>query len=149
MIPNLFYKGPLPKSIPKDMQKVINELKKSKNQMDCLKKAYKIVESKYNKTRFLVYILFWRAFWTDMDKIWNHKGYVQCNIASYLLRTLLVKSGWFKDDDIEIKHTLVWYISFHQYFKIKVGKEIINVDVHAAPFGVKLGEYAHGFKGYV
>ena len=148
MIQNFFTKEPIPKKIPKDMQKVIDKLKRCKSKEECLKKAYKIASSKYSKTRFMVYVVFWRNFWKDINKIWHHNGYIQCHVMNYVLRIMLVKSGWFSDKDIELKRTLVWYISPHQYLRVRVGRKFINVDAHVAAFGVPFGEYAHGFHGY-
>ena len=38
---DLFSKTPIPNALPKEMQKIINEIKKSLDKAECLKKVYK------------------------------------------------------------------------------------------------------------
>ncbi len=78
--------------------------------------------------------------------LWNESGFMHCTNINYVLRTLLIKSGHFADDDIQIKWTIVWYISPHQYLRIKTGDKYVNVDVWGYVYGIKYGEYAYGFK---
>jgi len=65
---------------------------------------------------------------------------------NYLLRVLLIKSGWFTDDDIELKITLIWGVSIHQYVKIKINEDkFINVDIWGANNNIEFGDHAHWF----
>ena len=122
MIPNLFSKLKIPEKLPKDMQRVVEQLKKSKNKEDCLKKAYYIITRKYRGYHVKTYTHFFKVFITDVNKLWDKRGFLHCTHMNYLMRILLVKSGFFKDDEVTPKLTLVWYKSIHQYLSIKINR---------------------------
>lgn len=146
MIPNLFKKEPIPKKIPLEMQKVVKKLKKCKSKEECLKLAYGVMTKRYRGYRFTTYLRLGEIFENDVNKLWARRGFLHCNLMNFLLRVLLVKSGWFKEKDIEQNHCLVWYISLHQYLRVAVGGgKKINVDLWNASYGKKFGQYAHGF----
>ena len=136
----------IPEKLPEDMQGVVKELKKSKNLEDCLKKAYDTLSEKYRGYRIKTYTRIYELFSKDVNKLWNKKGFMHCTNINYLMRILLVKSGFFKDKDIEQKWTFIWFFSPHQYLRVKLDKnKFVNVDVWAKPYGIKFGDYAHGF----
>tara|TARA_Y100000310_G_scaffold148238_1_gene147486 strand:- start:727 stop:1170 length:444 start_codon:yes stop_codon:yes gene_type:complete len=146
MIPNLFSKLRIPKKLPKGMQKAVEKLRKSKNKEDCLRKAYNILTKKYRGYHFRTYIRFFELFITDANKLWNKSGFLHCTNMNYLMRILLVKSGFFKENDITPKLTLIWYKSIHQYLNIKINRnKSINVDPWGKVYGIKFGDFAHGF----
>lgn len=143
MIPNLFQKAKIPKSLPKGMLVVVNRLKKSNGKEDCLKKAYYTLSKKYYGCS--IFTRFFDLFVTDLDKLWKIDQ-SHCTNLNYLLRVLLIKSNFFKDEDIRLNLTLIGYVSIHQYFEIRIRKnKFVNVNVWGASHGVKLGDYAHGF----
>lgn len=143
MIPNLFSKVEIPNSVPKGMQLVINQLKKSKNKEDCLRKAYNFLSKKYIGCH--IYERLFDLFVTDLNKLWSKNGGAHCTNLNYLLRVLLVKSRVLKDKDIELKLTWI-YIAPHQYLKIRLGKtKFVNVDAWGAKHGIKFGDYARSF----
>lgn len=146
MIPNFFSKKELPDKLPLELDRIIGSLRKSRSKEACLKSAYDILTKKYYGSRIMTYTRFFDLFsWND-DKLWKKSGFLHCTNINYLMRILLVKSGFFKDDDIKLKLTLLWYISPHQYLNIRInGKKSINVDVWGKRYGIKFGEYAHGF----
>ena len=121
IVPNFFSKAEIPAKIPKDMRLVINKLKKSKNKKDCLKQAYNVLYKKYNGCH--IYVRFFDIFIKDLDKLWSKNGDSHCHSLCYLLRVLLVKSGFFNDMDIELRRTLVCYFSPHAYLKIRLNKD--------------------------
>jgi hypothetical protein len=146
MIPNFFSKKPIPDQLPFEMQTIVEELKLSANKEECLKQAYKIMTSRYRGFRFRTYIKIYEAFETDLEKLWCKTGFLHCHVINYLLRVLLVKSGWFDDDDIQLKYSLIWYVSPHQYLQVKVGEnKFINVDTWNHHYGKRFGDYARGF----
>lgn len=143
MIPNLFSKAKIPKSLPKDMQDAVNEIKGSQSKKDCLRKAYDVLSEKYAGCHICT--RFFDLFVTDLDKLWNKDGAAHCTTLDYLLRVLLVKSGFFKDENIELKLILI-YIFPHQYLKIKLSEDkFINVDPWGAKHKIKFGDYASTF----
>ena len=71
-------------------------------------------------------------------------GYMPCPQTNYLLRIFLVKSGWFKDEDIKRKHIFVNFVP-HQYLKVKIGDRWIDVDVGEKQRGLPLGRHLKYF----
>ncbi len=146
MLPNFFTKLPIPDKIPDAMQKIAEELGRSVNKEDCLKRAYEIMTQKFRGYRFRTYIKIHLAFEADLEKLWARAGFMHCHTMNYLLRVLLIKSGWFDDLDIQFGYSLVWYVSPHQYLCVRVGDDqYINVDVWNHHYGKKFGDYARGF----
>ncbi|MEA1963504.1 MAG: hypothetical protein U9M94_04710 [Patescibacteria group bacterium] len=142
---DLFKKTSIPEQLPDKMLNVIAELKKSSNKEDCLKFAYEILNKKYRGYRVKTYIKIFDIFSKDITKIWQKNGFLHCTNINYVMRTLLVKSGHFNDNEIKIKWTFVWYISPHQYLQVKINNSRINIDIWGKVFGIKFGDYARGF----
>ncbi len=143
MIPHLFWKSKIPESLPQGMQVIVNKLKKSKNKEDCLKRTYDTLSKKYYGCP--IFTRSFDLFVTDLGKLWK-RDESHCTNLNYLLRVLLVKSSFFKDEDIKLNLTLIGYVSIHQYLKLRVNdNKFVNVDLWGASHGIKLGDYAHGF----
>ena len=146
MFPNLFSKKPLPKKIPPHLEKIIKQLKKSKTKEQCLKKAYDILTKNYKGFKFNLFKRLSDLFVQDIANLSKRKGEHFCQHLDYIMRIVLVKSGFFKDEDIEQKITLFWYFSLHQYLRIKINKnKYINIDIWSKRYGIRFGDYAHGF----
>jgi len=132
--------------LPDKMQVIVENLKKSKNKEDCLRQAYNILVKKYRGRRFLAFLNFPKLFDKELDRIWSQDGYIYCTTLNYLLHILLIKSGWFNEDDIKLKLTIFWYISIHQYLEIRMREgKIINIDLWGKFYGIEFGDYTHGF----
>ncbi|NMB48590.1 hypothetical protein GYA13_04080 [Candidatus Kuenenbacteria bacterium] len=146
MIPNFFHKKPIPEKLPAEMEKIVQELKQVSGQNECLEKVFQVITARYRGFRFRTYTRIHEAFHSDLERLWSKKGFMHCHVMNYLLRVFLVKSGWFVDEDIELKYSLVWYISPHQYLQIRMkdGRRV-KVDPWNAYYGKKLGDWAHGF----
>ena len=139
-------KTEIPEQIPKGMQEAVEELKKTTNQDECLRKAYEIITKRFKGYRFKTVTRIPQIFSFDLDGFWNTPGFMLCHNMAWLLRILLVKSGHFENEDLVGKWTQVWYISPHHYLKVKMKDgRVINVDTWGANQGVKFGDYAHGF----
>lgn len=148
IIPNFFTKEPITEITNSALIQAIDTVKKSSSKKEALENAYQQITTRYRGYRFLTYTLFWRIFESDPNKLWNRKKFLHCTQQNFLLRTLLVKSGWFTEDDIELGFSLVWYFSPHQYLKIKNNStNYTAVDPWTHHFGVPMGYYAGGF-GY-
>lgn len=142
---DLFSKTPIPDVLPDDMQKIINEIKKSLNKEECLKRAYGILIAKYRGYRIKIYTKLFDVFKRDIGALWNKSGFMHCTNINYLMRTLLIKSDFFKEADIRLKWTQIWYITPHQYLQVNINDKWINVDIWAYAYGIKFGDNAHGF----
>lgn len=142
-------KCPIPGRLPAGMEKTIERLKGQAGgeREKFLHLVYEELPKKYKSYRLRTYTRFWQAFDYDLEKIWNRGGFLHCNLMNYLMRVMLVKSGLFRDEEIELKHTHVWYCSLHQYLRVHLSKDhYVNVDVWGAWFKKGIGQYAHGFK---
>ena len=142
---DLFSKTPLADVLPKEMQKVVEELKKSSSQEECLRRAYGILISKYQGKRLKTFTKFFNVFENDAQALWDKEGFMHCTNINYLMRILLVKSRFFCENDICLKWTQIWFVSPHQYLKIKAGEKWIDIDVWAHDFGIEFGDKSHGF----
>jgi hypothetical protein len=101
--------------------------------------------SKYRGYRGKTWIKIFDIFENDINVLWSKNGFLHCTSINYVMRILLVKSGFFTEDDLRLKWTHVGYISPHQYLQVKVDEKLINVDIWAYAYGIKFGDYAHGF----
>lgn len=144
---NPFKRQAIPKKIPKSLLADINKFAESKNKDIILKKCFNYVVSKQKGGRLNMILKINRLSKDNFEDIWRRKGFMYCTAMNYLLRIMLVKSGFFKDEDIELKLTNTWYIVPHQYLRIKMNeRKFINVDPWAYQFGIDFGNYGHGFK---
>ena len=144
---DFFSKTPIPKKLPSEIIDVVDDLRKSSSKEECLQKVYDLLGNKYQGARVQTYLKLPLAFKKDIYFFWNKKGFLHCTNMNYLARILLVKSGFFKEEDIILKWTLIWYISPHQYLKVKVAEnKFINMDIWAKNYGINFGDYAKGFK---
>jgi hypothetical protein len=135
----------IPERLHLGLENWVKELKSSKNKSECLNKAYGLITSRYRGERINTYLKFWHVFY-NLKKIWKKQGFLHCTNMNYLLRILLIKSGFFKDSDIKTRWSIVWYISPHQYLQIKISnKKHINIDMWGRAYGIKFGDFAHGF----
>ena len=138
-------KTKIPDELPKSMENAIEELKRTSSQEECLKKAYEIMTKRFRGHRFKTITRIPQIFSFDIESFWNTPGFMLCHNMAWLLRILLVKSGHFENEDLISKWTQVWYISPHNYLKVKMKSgKVINVDTWGASQGIKFGEYAHG-----
>lgn len=148
IIPNFLTKEPLPEITNTNLIAAIDTVRKSSSKKEALEKAYQQITNRYRGYRFLTYTLFWRIFEADPNKLWNRKKFLHCTQQNFLLRTLLIKSGWFTEDDLNLGYSLVCYFSPHQFLKVKINDiTYIAVDTWAYHFGAPMGYYAGGF-GY-
>ncbi len=145
-IPNLFYKEPLPESLPQGMEKAVSKIKSAAGRRQALETAYSILTNKYRGYKFMTYLKLWQLWETDVNKIWQRSGFLHCTTMNYLLRILLVKSGWFQEEDLRLKYAMIWYVSLHQYLEVRLAPyEWIKVDIWYHHYGKGLGDYGHGF----
>lgn len=128
-----------------DLNEIINEIKKSQDKEECLKKVYNIMIEKYHGNKIKTFTKFFNIFEKDTNKLWDKNWFMHCTNINYLMRILLVKSGFFKEEDIQLKWTLIWYILPHQYLQVKLNNKWINIDVWAYIYGIKFWNYAHWF----
>ena len=147
VIPHLFTKTRLPASLPQGMERIVLGLKRSKSKKECLRKAYDILTKKYRGYRGKTYYRAPELFVTDTSTLWKRSGFLHCTQMNYLMRILLVKSGWFADEEILPQFTFVMFFSPHQYLRIQLSEqENVAVDLWGKAYNVPFGDYARGFR---
>ena len=144
---HFFKKAPIPDKLPKELEELVPRLKQSKTKKECLQTAYRLLSEKYQGYfGIYTYLNILETFVSDINKLCDGRKFLHCHNLNYLLRILLIKSGFFSEEDIKLGWSMVWYISPHQYLKIDVGEEVINVDLWGSAYGRAFGDYGHGFR---
>jgi len=138
IVPHLgFKKESLPNKLPLDFEAMLHKLSiESASNRDFLAKAYYYVTSHYRGSRIRTLANFWVAF---QDPINHPPGFLPCTSQNYLLRLMLVKSKRFQESDIEVK-VVPLNLFIHQYLRVHVDGEWIDVDPWSAFRGVPLGK---------
>lgn len=143
---DLFSKTAIPFQLPQAMEEVIGFLQESSDKEDCLRRAYGVMTVKYQGNRIKTLTKLLEIFRGDVGYFWNKNGFLHCTNINFLMRVVLVRSGFFSDDEIELKWTQIRFLSPHQYLKVKVSDKYVNVDVWGYVYGVGFGDFAHGFR---
>jgi len=130
--------------IPAEIEKFVEDLKKSESKLDCLKRTYNFLVKTYRGSLRNNIVSFFDLF-LNKNKVWQKK-WLSCIPLNYLMQKILIESGFFGPEEIKLKWTLFCYFSPHQYLEIKAEEEkTVNIDLWAASRGIKFGDYAHGF----
>ena len=147
-ISNFTSKQPVPHNneLPKWLLYKIQSWSRTNSQLKVLEHAFNFVATNFYGHRCNILIKINRLFIKDVDLILNTKGFHYCTTMNYLMRVILINSLLFEDEDIKLKWTNTWYIFPHQYLEVKVGNEILSIDVWNYQFGVKFGDVGSGFK---
>jgi len=134
----------IPEKLPSGMDEIISKMKeKAENGAQFLELAYDYLGSRYRSERFNTFFKFHYLF-LPLEKVWASPGFMPCTQTNFLLRIFLVKSGFFKDEDIRRKHIPVNFVP-HQYLVVRVDGKWINADAGEKQRGMKLGEYLKWF----
>ena len=145
MIPHYFKKEPIPEITHPDLKKAIQQVQACPTVNLAMHTALEILTQKFQSKHFETYLLFFKAFETDPNKLWERSGFLHCTHQNCLFRTLMVGSGHLRDEQIELGYSLVWYVSPHQFLKVKLPTGTIAVDPWNYEFGARIGTYASGF----
>jgi len=134
----------IPDDIPADMSEEIEKLKsESGSAAEFLEKSWELIGGRYRSERFNTLFKF-RYLFKDLKEIWNMRGYIPCTQSSFLLRIFLVKSGFFKEAEVALRHTFVNFC-IHQYLRVKINDQWMDVDVGEKQRGMKLGKHLKWF----
>lgn len=129
------------------LQEAVSSVTQAANQDEAIRRAYEILTERYHGNRLKTYALFWRLFERDIRVLWNRTGFLHCTKLNTLLRYLLIESRQVKPEDISFAWTLTWFISPHQYVRVRKNDgSTLCLDVWAATYGTPFGGYARGFR---
>jgi hypothetical protein len=132
----------LPKKIPFSFLSIIEKIdKQSSSDMEYLKNCYEYLTTIYYGSRFEIFSKWKLAF---ADPFTQKNGFLPCNIFNFLLVVMLLKSGRFQSEEVNI---CVVFLNFfiHQYVKVKIDNTWICVDPTYKIYGVPFGKRAIGF----
>ncbi|MES2224040.1 MAG: hypothetical protein V4469_03880 [Patescibacteria group bacterium] len=137
-VPHLgFSKVAVPDSIPSELNSKITEYNQiSKTDNEFLRNCYGYVTTKYKGSRIKTITEFWSAFGDTLNK---SEGFLPCTNQNYLLRVMLIKSGRFTEEDIQV---IVVPLNFfiHQYLRVKADGNWIDVDPWSNFLNVSFGK---------
>jgi len=150
-IPHLgFSKDKLPAPIPVNWEKAINDLKnQSRSKDDFLQLAYDYIGRKYSYSgvpffrRFNIFI-HWPSLFYDLNDLYNASGFMHCTQLNFLMRLFLVKSDFFPEEEMRLRHTFVNFF-IHQYLEVKLDDKWVAVDVFEYSDGLKIGQHLKAF----
>lgn len=132
-----FRKAPLPVDIPAHLRETIARLDaEASDDLDFARRAHAYLSAKYTGSRIRTVTNFWRAF-QDPTRITS--GFLPCTCQNQLLRILLVRSGRFTDDDVELC-AVPLNLFVHQYVRLNVAGKGIDIDPWSAFLGVPFGK---------
>jgi len=118
----------LDKDVPLDLWEKIKS-NKSESKLDYLKYIYDEIGNKYtSRPRYYLREPFNKFFETNVSEIWEGTPDRPSTIQNYMLKLILIKSGRFIESDIVIINTYC-VITPHQYLKVRLDKEWVNVDL--------------------
>lgn len=145
VIPHL-RKEKIPERLPKEMEEALKSIKKkNKTKKDVAKACFDIVVKRYPGKRIFFFTHPHKLFYKDINKIWADKEFQPCTIQGYVLRVMLIKSGYFTEDDIKLCHSFVDFV-IHLSIKVNIDGEWVNMDPWGYKSGVPYGKYASGFR---
>ena len=142
----VFGRRPIPAELPPEMNEVTSELRKTVTKEECLWEAVRILSERYRGYRFRTYTRVFDLWTSDPERLWAKQGFLHCTNVNYLCRILLVGSGHFRDGEIEQRWTAVYWISPHQYLRVRLDEgRWVEVDLWGLHYGIPLGGHARGF----
>ena len=132
-----------------NLDAVIAELQRAPTQEECLLRAHTILTTKYYGHRWKNFTRFFHLWPSPVPTLWKTEGHMHCTNMNRILKELLVQSGHFSEKDVELRWTLLWCISPHQYVCARLSDgRTVYVDPWAYAHGIVFGDYAHGFHAY-
>ena len=121
-----------PKELPGQVRDAVAYLEsKATDQQSYLQAVYDLVMKKtldqWRHSRFKAATRIRRLAVKDLKEIWLTQDFIYCGPINFVVFVLLVKSKYFTDKDIKVKHVFLNFVP-HQYLQVKVGKKWVDVD---------------------
>lgn len=134
-----------PREIPREMKDAIAELEaKSSDPRSFLENAYALVRSRWQATRLGTVRNLPLAFRTDLEELWSSPGYAHCHTINYLLRTILVRSKFFREGEVRTRHGFMNFF-IHQYLQVRIRGRWTDADPSLAHLRLPIGRHASWF----
>jgi len=131
VIPLLFFPGFL-RDIRIKKSKLLenfSEKFKDRNKEKTMRNIFDYVSKRYEKSEKLeIFFLLKKHFDYDVENILSKKGYLPCHIQNLLVKTLLVNTEQFKEEEFETKISITLWGTIHAHMIIKIGNKKFKVD---------------------
>ena len=151
VLPNYLIYKPKHKITSKKLKEVVKKLDKIKDDERFAKGALNFLKSKYQVSGPITFFAhLHKLFWHNPNKIIERSGFSYCHVQNMMLKTILLESGRFKEEDIKMKLTFTGVI--HQYLVVKVNGGWIEFDPWGYEKGVPYGKHLNlieFFKAFV
>lgn len=132
--------------LPPEMREIVQLVAWEKDRTKAARVAYEKLSERFHGSRWFTFLHLDRFLITDIRILWK-KRILHCNHLNYLLRTVLMASGRFAPDDVVARWTLIWFVSPHQYLRVRLENGgWLPVDLWSRSYGIPFGSYAHGFR---
>lgn len=131
LVPLLFFPGFLSDIEIQKTENLMNlaEEFKADNKEETMKNVFNYVDEKYEKSSgYKIFILLNRHFYTDVEKYIDTEGYMPCHIQTLILKTLLINTGQFQEEDFEKKIIIMPEGLIHRYCLVKIDDKTFKVD---------------------
>ncbi len=135
----------IPSALPPDAQSIVDLLRNAPSKSACLQMAYDAVTERYHGDRWKTITRIWELFPLSFESLWKRRGFAHCTNFNWMMRTFLLHSGKFTEQDMETHWTLLRGFSPHQYVRVRTENGWVPVDAWGKRYGILLGDYAHGF----
>jgi hypothetical protein len=140
LLPNYLIYKPHYKITSKKLVKEIRRLNKIKDDEKFVKAAFDFVTKRYQSADPLTFLFnLPRLFWHNPNKIIHQKGFAYCHVQNLILKTILLESKRFKEDQITTKLTLT--VIIHQYLVLKTNKLNIELDPYGYTRSIPYGKH--------
>lgn len=131
----------------KELKKVLTKLNRTKNKEEFVKNCLVFLQKKYPTKRFRLWFNLHKLFWYNPNSIINARGMLPCHVHTLMMKTILIASRKFKEDEIRECYTITDFV-IHKYLQVKINDKWLDVDSWAYGVGVPVGKHAFGL-GYV
>ncbi len=138
----------VPSRIPEDLRKTAEKISREHpdDQLTFLRAVLDEVKLRYRVGWMQHYRYPRNIFRKDIEKIWNEQrgGQQLCHVFSFIIKTMLVASGRFRDEEVT-GHMTMHHLNIHHYLSVATDRGIVYVDGWGYVGGkLELGEYACG-----
>lgn len=140
LLPNYLIFKPKHKITNPKLKQEIKKLNNIKNDEKFVKAAFLYVTNRYHPSgpiKFLFHLP--KLFWHNPNKIIKKPGFAYCHVQNLMLKTILLGSKRFKEQDIKTK--INFTIVSHQYLKVRIKNKWIEIDPWGYGKGVPYGKH--------
>lgn len=137
VIPHLGIRRSVSRELPAHWREVLEKLQASAGaDTEFLVGVYDAVTARYHGGRIETVTKFWKAF---QDPFTQPPGFMHCTGMNYLVRTLLVASDRFSENDICVVNVPLNFF-IHQYLRVRTDGVWYDVDPWARHTGTPFGK---------